>query len=96
MPRWLKPKKDVEDGDTRRGVVNKWWSDEFRMEKSLVVKAARTAVSQKYFKPTLPSLEEGRQIIILIIINIFAKQRWETRGSETSQYPEEKKSKEIP
>ena len=35
MPRWLKPKKDVEDGDTRRGVVNKWWSNGFRMEKSL-------------------------------------------------------------
>ena len=39
-----------------------------------------------------PSLRKGG----IIIIDIFAKQRWETRGSETSQYPEEKKSKEIP
>ena len=62
MPRWLKPKKDVEDGDTRRGVVNKWWSDEFRMEKSLVVKTARTAVSQGITNNQITSIPNKFQI----------------------------------
>ena len=39
MPRWLKPMKDVKDGETRRGVVNKRWSDGIRMEKSRPLKS---------------------------------------------------------
>jgi len=48
MPWLLKPKKDAEDGEMRRGAVNKLRSGDVRIGKPLTVKAVRITVSRNF------------------------------------------------
>ncbi len=84
MPWHVQAKKDVARCDKRRGAVSKLWSGDFRMGKPT-------------FTISSVSLATGRlERWIRYHLSEYIALVKRTRGTETSQYLEEKTSTEIP
>ena len=89
MPWHVQAKKDVARCDKRRGAVSKLRSGDFRMGKPTFT----ISFIIRQVPRNLAGGERGGLGITMVNKIALVKR---TRGTETSQYPEEKTSTEIP